>query len=63
MAEIVNLRRVRKAKARAEDAAKAGASRAKHGVAKVERDFAEARDVKAARELDAKRLMRDKSTE
>ncbi len=42
MAEIVNLRRVKKAKARAEKEAGASANRAKHGVAKSERDLAEA---------------------
>ena len=40
MAEIVNLRRARKDKARAEKAAEADANRVKHGVAKNLRDGA-----------------------
>ncbi len=63
MAEIVNLRRVKKAKARAEKSAQADANRAKHGVAKPVRDLAKARDEKAARDLDAQRLDRDKDGE
>jgi Domain of unknown function (DUF4169) len=56
MAEIVNLRRVKKAKARAEKSAEADANRAKHGVAKPLRDLAKARDAKATRDLDARKL-------
>jgi hypothetical protein len=56
MAEIVNLRRVKKAKARAEKSAKADANRAKHGVAKPVRVLAKARDAKAKENLDAHRL-------
>ena len=63
MVEIVNLRRVKKAKARAEKSAQAEANRAKHGVAKPVRDLANARDEKAARDLDAQRLDRDKDGE
>jgi hypothetical protein len=63
MAEIVNLRRVKKAKARTEKSAEADANRAKHGVAKPVRDLAKARDAKAARDLDAQRLDRDKDGE
>ena len=56
MAEIVNLRRVKKAKARAEKSAQADANRVKHGVAKPVRDLAKARDEKAARDLDQQKL-------
>ena len=63
MADIVNLRRVRKNKARAEKDREAEANRARHGVAKPVRDLAKARDAKAAHDLDAKRLERDKNGE
>jgi hypothetical protein len=46
MAEIVNLRRARKAKGRAEKDRAADANRAKHGVAKSTRDLAKARAEK-----------------
>jgi len=56
VAEIVNLRRARKAKARDAKARAAEANRIKHGVAKSARDLAQARAEKAAREVDAHRL-------
>jgi hypothetical protein len=56
MAEIVNLRRVKKAKARAEKSAEADANRARHGVAKPLRELAKARDEKAARDLEKHKL-------
>jgi len=56
MSEIVNLRRVRKAKARAEEAAKAQANRATHGVAKSARNLAKARAEKERRRADAHKL-------
>ncbi len=56
MAEIVNLRRVKKAKARAEKSAEADANRAKHGVAKSVRDLAEARVEKERSAADAHKL-------
>lgn len=59
MAEIVNLKRVKKAKARAEKSAQADASRTKHGTPKAIRDLAKARDEKAAREIDAHKLDKD----
>jgi hypothetical protein len=49
MAEIVNLRRARKQKARAEDAARADANRARFGTPKVERRTREAEQERAAR--------------
>ena len=62
MAEIVNLRRARKAKARVEKEREADANRAKHGVAKPIRDLAKARDAKARRDIDAKKLDDGKSS-
>ena len=56
MAEIVNLRRVKKAKARAEKSAQADANRARHGVAKPLRELAKARDEKAMENLEAHKL-------
>ena len=56
MAEIVNLRRVKKARARAENSAEADANRARHGVAKPLRELAKARDEKAARDLEKHKL-------
>jgi hypothetical protein len=60
MAEVINLRRARKAKGRTEKERAAEANRAKHGTPKAARDLAEARAEKAARDLDAQRLDRDK---
>jgi hypothetical protein len=59
MAEIVNLKRVRKAKARREKESTADANRARHGVAKRERDLVGARDEKAKRDVDAHKLNDD----
>jgi len=56
MVEIVNLRRARKAKGRAEKDRTAEANRAKHGVAKPTRDLAKAREMKATHEIDAHKL-------
>ncbi|MEI9933043.1 MAG: DUF4169 family protein [Rhizomicrobium sp.] len=56
MAEIVNLRRARKAKGRAEKDRAADASRAKFGTAKSERDLAKARALKTARDLESSKL-------
>jgi hypothetical protein len=53
MAEIVNLRRARKAKGRAEKDKAAEASRIAHGAPKTARELAKARAEKAARALDA----------
>lgn len=53
MAEIVNLRQARKAKARDEKAKVADANRALHGTPKHLRNLAKARAKKAARDLDA----------
>ena len=61
MAEIVNLKRVKKAKARAEKSAQADANRTKHGTPKAIRDLSKARDEKAARDVDAHKLDKDKN--
>lgn len=53
MAEIVNLRRARKAKGRADKEKAAEASRIVHGTPRALRDLAKARAEKAARDLDA----------
>ncbi len=55
MGEVINLNRLRKQKARAERRAAAGASAAKHGRSKAERQLQEARAEKAARDLEANR--------
>ena len=60
MAEIVNLRRARKAKTRAEDAAKADANRTKHGIGKKAHKLATARAEKDARKVDAHKLDKEK---
>ncbi|HEY8565589.1 MAG TPA: DUF4169 family protein [Beijerinckiaceae bacterium] len=59
MAEIINLNRARKAKARAEKDAKAEANRARHGRTKAERTQAEAADDRVQRQLDHHKLNRD----
>ncbi|MBI3676270.1 MAG: DUF4169 family protein [Proteobacteria bacterium] len=56
MADIVNLRRARKAKTRTEKEREAKANRAKHGVAKPVRDLAKARDAKARRDIEKHKL-------
>ena len=53
MAELINLRRARKARARAEKDKQAEANRVAHGVAKPVRKLAKARTEKAARDLAA----------
>ncbi|PKP85012.1 MAG: DUF4169 domain-containing protein [Alphaproteobacteria bacterium HGW-Alphaproteobacteria-2] len=53
MVEIVNLRTVKKQRARAERRAQGDEKAAKSGRTKAERDLARARTEKAARDLDA----------
>ena len=53
MSEIVNLRRVRKAKTRDEKAKTADANRILHGTPTPARELAKARSDKASRDLDA----------
>lgn len=56
MNEIVNLRRARKAKARAEAEDVAATNRARFGTPKKERALTKARSEKAAESLDSHRL-------
>ena len=60
MAEIVNLRKARKAKARAEKDAQAAENRIKFGRSKVERDLGAASRRLAERKLEAHRRDGDK---
>jgi hypothetical protein len=53
MAEIINLRRARRRKARGEKEKTAEANRVLHGTPTPLRDLAKARTEKAARDLDA----------
>lgn len=55
MAELVNLRTVRKRRARAEREAAAAEARTLHGRTKAEKDLERARAAKAARDLEAHR--------
>jgi hypothetical protein len=59
MADIVNLKRVRKAKARSEKESAAAANRTKHGIAKKTHDLAKAREEKSKHDVDAHRLTDD----
>lgn len=52
MSEIINLRRARKEKARAEADARAAANRATHGRTKADKSISKARMEKAAKDLD-----------
>ena len=63
MTDIVNLRRARKAKARAEKEAQAASNRVKFGMAKVERRLTKARSDKAGSELEKLILDRNKPLE
>lgn len=55
MAEIINLRMARKAKARDADKAEAAANRAQHGRTKAERQATEAEITRITRTLDGAR--------
>jgi hypothetical protein len=52
MAEIINLNRARKAKARDQDRTKAAANRSSHGRTQAQKALERVRADKAARELD-----------
>ena len=56
MGDIVNLRRVKKAKARAEAATQAAENRSRAGRTKLEREAETKREALAARTLDGARL-------
>lgn len=58
MAELVNLNRARKGKARSEAEARAAENRVKFGRTKAEKDLARARTAKAKGDLDAKKRER-----
>ena len=60
MAEIVNLRRARKQKMRAEDAARAEANRTRFGTPKAERQSREAEQQRAARAHEGHKLEGEK---
>lgn len=59
MAEIVNLNKARKARARAEAKATAAENRVRFGRTKADRDLQAARTDKADRELESKRREED----
>jgi hypothetical protein len=59
MAEIINLKRARKAKARSERDAQAAENRRRFGRPKAERELEEARQSLDERQLDAHRLRDD----
>lgn len=56
MGDVVNLNRVRKARARADEAAQAAVNRAKFGRTKAEREAEAAREALAASRLDGAKL-------
>lgn len=59
MAEIINLNRARKSRAKAEAKTEAATNRAAHGRPKVEKDLAHAQADKRDRDLDGARIERD----
>jgi hypothetical protein len=63
MGEIVNLRRAKKAKARADEERKASLNRVRFGTSKGERKITSARSEKASADLEAKKLDPDKPLE
>ncbi len=63
MSEIVNLRRARKARKRADKELEADANRDRFGAPKLERNITKARSDKDVRELEGKKLDPDKGLE
>jgi hypothetical protein len=63
MAEIVNLRSVRKRANRQRDEERAKTARVSHGLSKADRAFAKAEKSKLRRELDAHRIETGESDE
>lgn len=61
MAEIVNLRRARKAQQRRRDEDQAQENRARHGLSKAERHLAEKTRAHEAKRLDGHRLGEDET--
>jgi len=62
MGELVNLRQVKKSRAKAQAAHEAAANRAVFGRSKAEKAHQTAEDILAARRLDQARLVRDDET-
>lgn len=60
MAEIVNLRRVKKARARQQAGTEAAENRARHGRTKAERVAIKAETARQTRTLDGAELQRDR---
>lgn len=58
MAEIVNLRRVRKSRARSDKEARASENRTRFGRTRAERDAEAAASTQTARDLDGRKLDR-----
>ncbi len=56
MGDVINLRRMRKARQKAEEKAQAARNRARHGRTRAEREAEATRDDLAARRLDGHRL-------
>ena len=63
MAEIINLRAVRKARDKAADEARAAENRTRFGRSKAERQRAEADEHSAAKKIDGHRLERHSPVE
>lgn len=61
MAEIVNLKRVRKHKARGEKDKRAEANRARHGTLRALRDLKKAQDEKSARDIEGHKLTEEQN--
>jgi hypothetical protein len=59
MAEIINLRMARKARARAQKEKDADASRGRNRLSRIERQYREQEEKRAARDLDGKKLTPD----
>ena len=59
MGELVNLRRVKKARARAEQSREAEANRVKFGQTKAEKTARAAEQARHARQLDQSKIERD----
>ena len=59
MAEIINLNKARKARAKSEAKASAAENRVRHGRTKADKTLDAARTEKAARELESKRREED----
>jgi hypothetical protein len=63
MADIINLNRARKVRAKAEDKAQAAANRVAHGRTKGQKKTAQTEQTRAARLLDGQKLDGEKPTD